>query len=95
MDLKPDNQGAAADSGGASTQASRASAARGSGVEVKLSPGGAAELIKLYETGALVETPSRFSIGALCWRNLELDCQPPSARNRGSHFNQRFNFFLA
>jgi len=33
-------------------------------VEVKLSPGGAAELIKLSDTGALVEAPSRFSIGA-------------------------------
>jgi len=61
VDLKADNA-AAPDAGGAS-HASRLAAGI-SGVEVKLSPGGPAELIKLTEVEALVETPSRFSIGA-------------------------------
>lgn len=62
MDLKADNAAGAA-SGMTAAQAARAAAGM-AGVEVKLSPGGAAELIKLAEMDALVQTSSRFSIGA-------------------------------
>jgi hypothetical protein len=62
VDLKADNAAGAAP-GPTTAQTSRAAAGT-TGVEVKLSPGGVAELIKLSEEGALVETSSRFSIGA-------------------------------
>jgi len=61
VDVKSDSAGA--DSGLTTAQASRAAAGM-AGVEVRLSPGGAAELIKLADMDALVQTSTRFSIGA-------------------------------